>query len=129
MERQRQHSRLYQNKRQEVLKMILDLKEIKSSFEVAIDPYILEDGTPISVDVEAENMEDDYLVLKRQDRFLKSKYEAFCIVNLTNNTITYLPEVADYETVEATYKAISELLEDINPSRFRTRDAIQASRF
>lgn len=109
--------------------MILDLKEIKSSFEVAIDPYILEDGTPISVDVEAENMEDDYLVLKRQDRFLKSKYEAFCIVNLTNNTITYLPEVADYETVEATYKAISELLEDINPSRFRTRDAIQASRF
>lgn len=112
--------------------MILDMKEIKQHFEALLCPYFLEDGTSVDVKVETEHMEEDYIILKRQDRIIQSMYKTFCIVDLTTSTITYLPEVADVEDVKATYEIINEIVEDINPARFRTRrtrDAIQASRF
>lgn len=109
--------------------MILDMKEIKEYFEALLCPYFLDDGTVVDVEVETEHTEEDYIILKRQDRIIQSMYETFCIVNLTTNMIIYLPEVADVEDVKATYEIINQIVEDINPTRFRTRDAIQAFRF
>ena len=105
--------------------MILDMKEIKQYFESLLCPYFLDDGTVVDVKVETEHMEEDYIILKHQSRIIQSMYETFCIVNLTTNMIIYLPDVADVEDVKATYEIINQIVEDINPARFRTRDTIR----